>query len=228
MVKHSTLIFGFIATLGLAVLTLFLTVVYLARTWSAEILIIEALIPDEFFGKFWVPLIIVGTGFLTVGLLGIGRQRIKNKKTLFTVLTAVLTPFLVFTLFLSVTLVTTYPLFGSPPERIAITNVSVAATDPLILSLNAKSFYMAEIWFDQAYVKNCNQTAVASIMGEMVEVQEPNSTPYWTFQYVARLPAASEKTLTLNFNTTLPPGEYSVWLHSDRKSTFTTLYFNIP
>jgi len=110
----------------------------------------------------------------------------------------------------------------------AITNVYVTATNPLILSLNAKSFYMAEIWFDQAYVKDCNQTAVASIIGEIVEVQKLNSTPYWTFQYVARLPAASEKTLTLNFNTTLPPGEYSVWLHSYRKGTFTTLYFTIP
>jgi len=100
MVKHSTLIFGVIAAFGLAVLTLFFTVVYLARTWSAEILIIEALLPDEFFGKFWVPLLIVGTGFLTVGLLGVGRQRIKNKKTLFTVLTVALTPLLVFSLFL--------------------------------------------------------------------------------------------------------------------------------
>jgi hypothetical protein len=228
MLKHSTIIFGFIAAFGLAVLTLFLTVVYLARTWSAEILLIEALIPDEFFGKFWVPLLIFGTGFLTVGTLGIGMQRIKKRKTLFMVLTVVLIPLLVFSLFLSVTLATTYPVLGSPPERMAITNISATATDPLILSLNAKSFYMAEIWFDQAYVKDCNQVTVASIIGEMVEVQKPNSTPYWTFQFVARLPAASEKKLTLNFNTTLPPGDYSVWLHSYRKNTFTTLYFSIP
>jgi hypothetical protein len=117
----------------------------------------------------------------------------------------------------------------------AITNVSVTATNPLILSLNAKSFYRIEICFDRAYVKDCKQTEVASIIGEMVEVQ--NSTgnptnwpgyPYWTFHFVARLQAASEKILTLNFNTTLPSGEYSVWLHSYRKSTFTTLYFSIP
>jgi hypothetical protein len=228
MLKHYTLIFGFIATLGLAILTFFLTTVYLGRTYSAEILIIEALIPNEFFGKFWVPLLIFGTGFLTVGLIGIERQRIKNKKTLFTVLTVALIPLLVFTLFLSVILVTTYPLFDSPPERMVITNVSVTATNPLILSLNAKSFYMAEIWFDNAYVKDYNQTTVASIIGKEVEVQKPNSSPYWTFQFAARLPAASEKILTLNFNTTLPSGEYSVWLQSYRERTFTILYFNIP
>ena len=139
-----------------------------------------------------------------------------------------MTPLIIFTLFLSISLATTYSPLGSPPERMAITDVSVTATNPLILSLNAKSFYMAEIWFDNAYVKDCNQTTVASIIGKEVEVQKPNSTPYWTFQFAARLPAASEKTLTLNFNTTLPSGEYSVWLHSYRQQTFTTLNFSIP
>ena len=218
MLKHSTLIFGFIAALGLALLTFFLTVFYLARTWSAEILTIEALIPDSFFGKFWVLFIIVGTGFLTAGILGIGRQRIKKKRTLFTVLTVALTPLLIFALFLSISLATEYFPLGSPPERMVITDISVTATNPLILSLNAKSFYMAEIWFDQAYVKDCNQTTVASIIGKEVEVQKPNSSPYWTFQFVARLPAASEKILTLNFNTALPSGEYHVWLHSYRRT----------
>jgi hypothetical protein len=235
MVKHSTLIFGLIAALGLALLTFFLTAVYLARTYSSEILIIEALVPSSILGNFWVLFLIVGTGFLIVGILGIGRQRIKNKRTLFTVLTAALTPIIVFTLFLSVVLVTTYPGLSAPSERMAITSVSVTATNPLILSLNAKSFYMAEIWFDNAYIKDRNQTTVASIIGEMVEVQNSTNNPanwpghsYWTFQYAARLPAASDKVLTLDFNTTLPSGEYSVWLHSYRQGTFITNYFNIP
>ena len=234
MVKHSTLIFGFIAALGLAILILFLMAVYLARTYSSGILTIEALIPSSILGNFWVLFLIVGTGFLTIGILGIGRQRIKNKKKLFSVLTAALTPILVFTLFLSTVLATTYPTLSDPPEKMSLTNVSVTATNPLILSLNAKSFYMAEIWFDEAYVKDCNQTTVASIIGKMVEVQNSTANPanwpgypYWTFHYVARLPAASEKILTLNFQTTLPSGEYSVWLHSYRQGTFTTLYFSI-
>ncbi len=228
MVKHPTLIFGFIAALGLVILTFFLTAVYLARTYSSGILAIEALIPSSIFGHFWVLFLISGTGFLMLGILGIGRQRLKNKRTLFTVLTVALTPILVIALFFSLILATTYPVLCDPPEKMAITNVLVTATSPLILSLDAKSFYMAEIWFDNAYVKDCNQTTVASIIGEMVEVQKPNASPYWTFHYAARLPAASEKILTLNFNTTLPSGEYSVWLHSYRQSTFTTLYFSIP
>ena len=228
MVKHSTLIFGFIAALGIVILTFFFTAVYLARTYSSGILTIEAIIPGSIFGHFWVLFLIAGTGFLIVGILGIGRQRLKTKKTLFTVLTVALAPILVISLFFSVIFVTTYPVLSDPPEKMAITNVSLTSTNPLVLSLDAKSFYMADIWFDYACVKNCNQTIVASIIGEMVEVQKPNSTPYWTFQYAARLPAASEKILTLNFNTTLSSGEYSVWLRSYRQSTFTTLYFNIP
>jgi hypothetical protein len=228
MVKKSTLIFGFTAALGLALLTFFFAVFYLARTYSSEILIIEALIPlNKIFGYFWVPIPVVGTGLLTIGILGIGRQRIKNRRKLFTVFTVVLTPIIVLILFFSLLLATTYPVLSDPPERMALTNVSVTNTNPLTLSLNAKSFYMAEIWFDQAYVKDCNQTTVASIIGEMVEVQKPNSSPYWTFKYVARLPPASEKIFTLDFNTTLPSGEYSVWLHSYRQGTFTTLNFSI-
>jgi uncharacterized membrane protein (DUF485 family) len=228
MVKHSTFIFGFIAAFGLAILTFFLTAVYLARTLSSEILTIEAIVPSSILGNFWVLFLIFGTGFLTIGVMGIGRQRIKNKKTLFTALTAILTPIIVFTLFLSTLLATTYPTLNDPPERMSLTNVSVIATNPLTLSLNAKSFYMTEIYFDRAYIKDPDQTTVASIIGKEVEVQKPNSSPYWTFQFVARLPAASEKALTLNFNTTLPSGEYSVWLHSYRQQTFTTLYFNLP
>jgi hypothetical protein len=228
MVKYSTQIFGVIAALGLALLTFFLTAVYLSRTYSSGILTMEALIPSSILGHFWVLFLIFGTGFLIAGVLGFGRQRLKNKRALFTVLTVALTPLLVFALFFSVILATTYPNLSDPPEKMAITNVSLIGTNPLILSLDAKSFYMAEIWFDNAYIKDCNQTTVASIIGEMVEVQKPNATPYWTFQFAARLPAASEKVLTLNFNTTMPSGEYSVWLHSYRESTFTTLYFAIP
>ena len=235
MLKHHTLIFGFITALGVALLTFFFTAFYLARTLSAEILTIEALIPASFFGKFWVLFLIAGTGFLTVGILGIERRKIKKKRTLFAALTVALIPLLVVTLLFSISFATTYPIMSSPPERMAISDVSVIATNPLILSLKAKSFYMAEIWFDNAYVKDHNQNTVASIIGKEVEVQ--NSTdnpanwpgyPYWTFKFAARLPAASEKILTLDFNTTIPSGEYSIWLHSYRQGTFTTLHFSIP
>ena len=95
MAKHSTLIFGFIAALGFAILTFFLTAVYLGRTLSSEILTIEAIVPSSILGNFWVLFLIFGAGFLTTGILGIGRQRIKNKKTLFTALAAIF-PIIVF------------------------------------------------------------------------------------------------------------------------------------
>ncbi len=78
---------------------------------------------------------------------------------------------------------------------LGIERLSVIGTNLLILSLNAKPFYMADIWFDYAHVKDCNQATVASIIGEMIEVQKPNSTPYLTFQFAAQFPA-SEKILT--------------------------------
>jgi hypothetical protein len=235
MLKHSTLIFGFIAALGLAFLTFFFLVYYWGVTWSAEMLTIEALIPNRLFVDLWVLFAIVGTGFLMVGILGIGRQRIKKKRTLFSILTVALLPVLVFSLFFSMILATNLPPLSDPPEKMSLTNVSVTTTNPLILSLNAKSFYMAEICFDEAHIKDSSQTTVASIIGKMVEVQNSSGNPsnwpgypYWTFQFVARLPAASEKILTLNFNTTLPSREYSVLLHSYRGQAFTTLYFRIP
>jgi hypothetical protein len=117
MVKQSTLIFGFIAALGLALLTFFLSFAYLARTYSAEILTFEALVPSPIIGNYWVLFLIVGTGFLIVGILGIGRQRIKNKRTLFSVLTVALTPIIVFTLFFSLTLATTYSPIKRPPRK---------------------------------------------------------------------------------------------------------------
>jgi hypothetical protein len=71
MVKKSSLIFGFTAALGIGLLTFFFAVFYLARTYSSEILIIEALIPlNKIFGYFWVPILVVGTGLLTIGILG--------------------------------------------------------------------------------------------------------------------------------------------------------------
>ena len=166
MVKEPPLIFGITTAWGFALLTFFFVVSYLGRTYSAEILTIEALIPlNNIFGYFWVPILVVGTVFLTVGILGIGKQRMKNKRKLFSVLTVAFTPIIVCALFFSLILATTYPALSDPPERMAVNNVSVTNTNPLILSLNAKSFYMAEIWFDQAYVKNCNQSNVASIVG---------------------------------------------------------------
>lgn len=180
------------------------------------------------FGKFLVALFNFWNSLFDSWNIGHWKATHKKQKTLFTALTSALTPKIIFTLFLSTVLATTYPIFSNPPERMSLTNVSVKTTNPLTLSLNSKSFYMTEIYFDEAYVKDYNQITVASIIGKEVMVQKPNTSPYWTFQFVARLPATSEKILTLNFNTTLPSGEYSIWLHSYRQQTFTTLYFNLP
>jgi glycerol uptake facilitator-like aquaporin len=87
MVKHSTLIFGFFAVLGAIFLTIVVAIFYWSNIWSAEILAVAALIPKTYLSNIMKVFPILGTIFLTAGILGIGRQHITNHKNLFTVLT---------------------------------------------------------------------------------------------------------------------------------------------
>jgi hypothetical protein len=106
--------------------------------------------------------------------------------------------------------------------------VSVNNTNPLILSLNVKSLYSVEIDFVEACVEDGKQVTVASIEGTWVTVEVNEWGPVSRMKFVGQLPGGSEKTLTFNFNTTSPSGNYSVWLHSRRYYPFVSPYFAIP
>ena len=204
MVKHSRPLFGLLAVLGIIFLTLVLAGIYLDAIDAVSILA-SLSIPQ--LGLWFV---LGGIVFLTVGILGIGRQHFKNHRNLFTALAVLLIPLLTFaTMFVASALVIVYaPMF---PMRSEITQVTVVDTSPLILSLNVKAITSRDSRIDWAIILNSNDALVA---------ETPPSAREWivskNFQGLALavLPAGSEITLTLNFNTTLPSGNYLVRLTS--------------
>jgi hypothetical protein len=100
MMKHSKL-FGFIAVLGAVFVTTFSTVLYLSYTtdlgeilssvWSSPFL-------SLLFNALMFFLLIGGTVFVTVGVLGVGTRYFKNHRNQFAVPTAVLVPLFIFAL----------------------------------------------------------------------------------------------------------------------------------
>jgi hypothetical protein len=120
-----------------------------------------------------------------------------------------------------------------PPERLAIAQVTLDNNSPLTLSVTVKSFYMYDIYFDKAYIKDQYQLPLlppVEITAEWMQVEddEERASSYYTMRFLGELPGGSEKIITLNFNTTLPSGNYAVWLHTERYQTFFSPYFNIP
>ena len=204
--KNSVLLFGFLVVLGIVSLSLVLVSSYLSCVDALNIL---ALLPSS---QFWfLFLLFVGIATLTVGILGIGRQLVKNRRGLFTVLVALLAPLLVFaSMFVAITMI----MYNAPmfPLRSEITHVSVVDTSPLILSLNVKAITSRDSRIEGAIVLNSDDDIVAEIYEQK-----------WVEGLaLAVLPAGSEITLTLDFNTTLPSGNYLVRLtcwHNDHGSS---------
>jgi hypothetical protein len=111
--------------------------------------------------------------------------------------------------------------FSAPmfPLRSEITQVTVVDIDPLILSLNVKAITSRETRIESALVLNDNEI-VAQIPSDekWAEWVQSNHQPFT----LAELPAGSEISLTLDFNTTLPSGDYLVILsswHNDHGSS---------
>ena len=144
---------------------------------------------------------------LTIGIVGLGRQCFKNRKKLFTVLAILLVPPLIFTCFVvGYSFAISSSL--SPPLRSEIAQLTVVDTDPLILSVNVKAITSKDSIIDQAWVFNDNNTSVA-----------------YCFNKGSVLPAGSEITLNLNFNTSIPSGNYTLsfatWHVNHGSSPFT-------
>ena len=89
-VKH-TILFAFIAILGIAFVTTFLAFLYCDLYLNQNIWL-EVFPPFALRGIFGSFLLFGGPAFLIVGILGIGRQYFENHENLFTVLTVVLVP----------------------------------------------------------------------------------------------------------------------------------------
>ena len=207
MVKYSKLFFCILTILGSSFLAFIFISIYWSRTSAIEILTIEALIPKASQSNLaWFSLL-GGGGFLTVGISGLVRHFVKAKNA-FTVLAVFMVPLLIFACF------SVFVIGVGPMDRMAITHVSLDNNSPLILAFSVKSFSSGEIYFDEAYVNDSGHNTVARIYGEL--------------HTIGRLPSGSEQALTFNFNTTLPPGDYTAWLRTRVAGNTYSSSFTIP
>lgn len=88
--------------------------------------------------------------------------------------------------------------------------VSVDSTDPLILSVRVKSNCTDDILdLVEARVKDYNETIVAEYRGMWVGGSDGYRQPICVLQNFG-----SEELLTLNFETSLPSGHYTLWFYS--------------
>lgn len=195
--------YGMVALLGTVFLALVLEGAYLNYYKASIVSFLSGMSPSNFGLDF----VLGGIVFLTTGLVGIIRQYFKNHRKLFTVLAILLIPPLIFASF-----VVGYSFAVSsspaPPLISEITQLTVVATDPLILSVNVKAITTRDSIIDQAWVFNDNNTSVA-----------------YCFNEGSVLPAGSEITLNLNFSTSIPSGNYTLsfatWHVNHGSSSFT-------
>jgi len=120
--------------------------------------------------------------------------------------------------------------------------VSVNSTNPLILAANMKSTYnttsddsagfmlvgYSDTEFDYGYIKDENQTVVAQCPRTFPFGSNSDGRGHYSQHFIVSvLPINSEKTVNLNFNTTLPPGNYNLTLHT-QSHTLYSADFTLP
>ena len=129
-----------------------------------------------------------------------------------------------------------------PGQREVILQVSVNNTEPLVLTIHMKSYYNtsgvdsasfmivedADIEFDDGYIQDENQTVVAQCPRTVPYGSVSDGRGHWAQHFiVCVLPANSEKTMTIDFNITVPSGKYFLTL-STHGYPFNSDSFTIP
>jgi hypothetical protein len=211
--KKSTILYLPSIILGIVLLALVLVGTYLDAIDALNILV--SFSPTKLGFGFMLGSIVL----LTVGIVGIGRQYFNGHRRLFIVLASILVPPLIFfSLFYGcVSAVIMAPMF---PLRSEITQVTVVDVDPLVLCLNVRAITSRDTRIESAFVLNSADARVAQVPsdGEW-EAELAESGQFFT---LAELPGGSEISLTLDFNTSLPSGDYLVRLtcwHSNQGSS---------
>ena len=209
--KHSKLLFGFTAVIGIAALGLVLVSAYLNSIEAISIL--EPLYLSQSGGGLWLLVLISGIVFLTVGLVGIGRQHSMNHRNLLTLLVVLLVPLLTFATVFTASMLM-YPLFTFR-LRDEITQVKVISNNPLVLYLGVKAITIVDSRIDSVFILNSNRTMVAEYRMDEVVVLDEHGYPYNGSVPIFVLSGGSSMALTLRFNCTLPPGDYIIFPSSD-------------
>lgn len=200
-----TRMFGFIVVLAIVFLILILVGTYLDAGDTLNILTLFSATSPTKLGQW---LMLGGIILITVGMVGIIRQYFKNHKNLLSALAILSIPPLTFTIFF---VAYNFTILSAPmfPIRSEITQVTVVDTNPLILSVDVKAITSRDTRIDSAFILDSSDTIVASYCNEEIMVKEVS-----TFEPICILPAGSEINVTVDFNTTLPSGDYLVRLSS--------------
>jgi len=105
--------------------------------------------------------------------------------------------------------------------------ISVDNTNPLILSVRVKSNCTDDIlYLIEARIRDCNQTTAAEYQGIWVGGRDGYRLPICVLENFG-----SEETLTVDFETTLPSGNYTLWFCSTMMGVvypFAHAQFTIP
>ncbi len=112
----------------------------------------------------------------------------------------------------------------APSESDLLIKVSVTNINPLVLS--AKLTWNStddNIWISEARITGGNQTVVATCRGDWVGGKDGYQKPLCVLQNFGE-----EKTLTLDFQMSLPPGDYALWFCTGSFTGFTHADFAIP
>ena len=112
----------------------------------------------------------------------------------------------------------------APSESDLLIKVSVTNTKPLVLS--AKLTWNStddNIWISEAQISDYNQTVLESCRGEWVGGEDGYQKPLCVLQNFGE-----EKTLTMDFKTSLPPGDYALWFCTNSFGGFTHADITIP
>jgi hypothetical protein len=207
--KHSKLLFGFITVIGIVFLVLVLVSAYLDSVDSISIL--ELLYPSQSGLGLW--LLLGGTVLLIAGLMGIGRQHFKIRGKLYTGLVVfVILIFIFYGVFGSVgMMILNAPMF---PMRSEITQVTIVDADPLVLSLGVKAITCRDSRIDIVFIFDSDRNTVAEYCMEDIVVLDEHGYPYNCSVPICVLSGGSSMTLTVRFNRTLSPGNYTVSLAS--------------
>jgi len=215
--KKSTILYLSSSISGIAFLALVLAGAYLDGADSLSIL---ALLSPMSLPQLGLCFMLCSIVLLTVGIVGIIRQYFRNHRNLFTAIAILLIPPLTF---FTVAFGCTFAFQSAlslDPLRSEITQVTVVDTNPLVLSLSVKAITSRDTRIESAFVLNSMNERVAQIPSE--EEREA----FWSGQFtLAELSGGSEISLTLDFNTTLPSGDYLVkltcWHNNHGSSSFT-------
>ena len=211
--------YRFLAVLGVIWLMSFLAVFYLDSVDAISVLEplypskLNWLIPYQLSGFVLFGIVICGVLFFTVGLVGIVGGHFRNQREFYTAGAAFVISILLFgTVVASIELMT--PLGPTFRVRDEVTQVDVLSNNPLVLSLGVKAITTEDSRIGIVFVLSSERNMVAEYHMEDIGYLDEHGDQVTSSVPICTLSGGSSMTLTVKFNRTLFPGNYTVSLAS--------------